>query len=212
MQNKYLSALRTTYANFGFSKEALDRVASQRVKTIANEEEIDADIASRDTFLLLMKEMQGATDSLRASNAKIQKELDDFKKPQTDPAPVENPFAAEMAQMREMLVGMQSKLAESEKKARNEATIKEVHARMKSMGCTNDFIREATLAGLELNESDTPEALAQQYKSIYDTNCKKTFGEGYVPPKGNNAGGKDEVDYSSMVAGLMASGAIPNNN
>ena len=211
MQNKYLSALRTTYANFGFSKEALDRVASQRVKTIANEEEIDTDIASQETFLLLMKEMQGATDSLRANNAKIQKELDDFKKPQ-EQAPAENPFAAEMAQMKEMLVGMQSKLAESEKKARNEAVIKEVHARMKSMGCTNDFIREATLSGLVLNETDTPEALAQQFKSIYDTNCKKTFGEGYVPPKGNNAGGKDEVDYSSMVAGLMASGAIPNNN
>ena len=211
MQVKYLSALKTKYASFGLSKEALDRVASQRVKTIANEEEIDTDIASRETFLLLMKEMQGATDSLRASNAKIQKELDDFKKPQ-EQAPAENPFAAEMAQMKEMLVGMQSKLAESEKKARNEAVIKEVHTRMKALGCTNDFIREATLSGLVLNETDTPEALAQQFKSIYDTNCKKTFGEGSVPPKGNNTGGKDEVDYSSMVAGLMASGAIPNNN
>ena len=80
MQNKYLSALRTSYANFGFSKEALDRVASQRVKTIANESEIDADVASHDTLLLLMKEMQGATDSLRTTNAKIQKELDDLKK------------------------------------------------------------------------------------------------------------------------------------
>ena len=211
MQNKYLSALRTTYANFGFSKEALDRVASQRVKTIANEDEIDADIASRDTFLLLMKEMQGSADSLRASNARIQKELDDFRKPQ-ETVPAENPFAAEMAQMKEMLAGMQNKLAESEKKARKEATIKEVHAKMKSMGCTNDFIREATLAGLELNDNDTPDALAQQFKSVYDDNCRKTFGEGYIPPKGNNAGGRDEVDFSSMVAGLMASGAIPKEN
>ena len=31
---------------FGLSKEALDRVALQRVKTIANEDEIDADIAT----------------------------------------------------------------------------------------------------------------------------------------------------------------------
>ena len=212
MQNKYLSALRTSYANFGFSKEALDRVASQRVKTIANESEIDADVASHDTLLLLMKEMQGATDALRTNNAKIQKELDDFKKPQNEPAPVENPLAGEMAELKAMLVGMQTKLAESEKKARNEAIVSEVHAKMKSLGCTNDFIRTATLQGLEVSESDTPDSIAEKYKSVYDQNCRSAFGEGYIPPKGNNAGGKDEVNYESMVAGLMASGAIPNNN
>ena len=72
MQNKYLSALRTKYASFGLSKEALDRVALQRVKTIANEDEIDADIASTDTAMLVMKEMQRATDTLRTDNAKYQ--------------------------------------------------------------------------------------------------------------------------------------------
>ena len=172
MQNKYLSALRTSYANFGFSKEALDRVALQRVKTIANESEIDADVASHDTLLLLMKEMQGATDALRTNNAKIQKELDDFKKPQTEPAPVENPLAGEMAELKAMLVGMQTKLAESEKKARNEAIVSEVHAKMKSLGCTNDFIRTATLQGLEVSESDTPDSIAEKYKSVYDQNCR----------------------------------------
>ena len=211
MQNKYLSALRTSYANFGFSKEALDRVALQRVKTIANEDEIDADVASHDTLLLLMKEMQGATDALRTSNAKIQKELDDFKKPQVT-APVENPFAAEMAEMKELLMGMQTKMAESEKKARNEAIVSEVHAKMKALGCTNDFIRTATLQNLVLTETDTPDTIAEKYKSVYDQNCRDAFGEGYIPPKGNNTGGKDEVNYESMVAGLMASGAIPNNN
>lgn len=212
MQNKYLSALRTSYANFGFSKEALDRVALQRVKTIANESEIDADVASHDTLLLLMKEMQGATDALRTSNAKIQKELDDFKKPQNEPAPVENPLAGEMAELKAMLVGMQTKLAESEKKARNEAIVSEVHAKMKALGCTNDFIRTATLQNLELTDTDTPDAIAEKYKSVYDKNCRDAFGEGYIPPKGNNASGKDEVNYESMIAGLMASGAIPNNN
>jgi hypothetical protein len=159
-----------------------------------------------------MKEMQGATDALRTNNAKIQKELDDFKKPQNEPAPVENPLVGEMAELKAMLVGMQTKLAESEKKARNEAIVSEVHAKMKSLGCTNDFIRTATLQGLEVSESDTPDSIAEKYKSVYDQNCRSAFGEGYIPPKGNNAGGKDEVNYESMIAGLMASGAIPNNN
>lgn len=82
MQNKYLSALRTKYASFGLSKEALDRVALQRVKTIASEDEIDADIASSDTAMLIMKEMQGSADAQRNRAVQIQKELDDLKQKQ----------------------------------------------------------------------------------------------------------------------------------
>ena len=212
MQNKYLSALRTKYASFGLSKEALDRVALQRVKTITTEDEIEGDIASHETAILVMKEIQGSADALRTRNAQIQKELEDLKKPQGKPAPEENPFAAEMAQMKELLLGMQSKMAESEKKARNEAVIKDVHEKMKKMGCTNDFIRKSTLSGLEVADGDTAESIAEKFKSVYDENCRQAFGEGYVPPKGNNAGGKEEVDYASMVSGLIQSGAIPNKN
>ena len=212
MQVKYLSALRTKYASYGLSKEALDRVASQRVKTIANEDEIDGDIASFDTALLIMKEMQGATDALRSSNARIQKELDDFKKPQSQEAPVENPFAAEVAEMKALLLGMQTKMVETEKKARYETIVKGAHAKMKEMGCSNDYIRETTLKGIELADGDTPESVAAQYKAAYDENCKKAFGDGNVPPKGDKTGGKGELDYASMVAGLKASGAIPSNN
>ena len=82
MQTKYLSALKTKYASFGLSKEALDRVASQRVKTIANEDEIDADIASTDTLMLIMKEMQSSADSQRNRAAQLQKDLEDLKKNQ----------------------------------------------------------------------------------------------------------------------------------
>lgn len=211
MQNKYLSALKTSYASYGFSKEALDRVASQRVKTIAAEEEIDADIASRDTFLLLMKEMQGATDSLRAHNTKIQKELDDFKaNPSNKPA--EGNASSEMAELRELLKGMQTKMEESEKKSRNEAIMKDAHAKMKAMGCTNDFIREATLKGLELTDADTADSIAEKYKSVYDENFKRAFGGGYTPPKGNQHTGGEDVDYDAMNKFLTESGFLPQEN
>ena len=212
MQNKYLSALKTSYANFGFSKEALDRVALQRIKTIANEDEIDADVASRDTFLLLMKEMQGAADALRANNAKIQKELDDFRKPQTETLAENNPLATEMAELKAMLVGMQTEMVETKKKARKEAVINEVLEKMKALGCSNEYIRRSTLAGFEPTDTDTVDSLAEKFKAAYDENCRQAFGEGYIPPKGSNAGGKEEVDYSAMVASLKASGAIPNEN
>ena len=210
MQVKYLSALKTKYASFGLSKEALDRVASQRVKTIANEDEIDADIASTDTAMLVMKEMQRATDTLRTDNAKYQKELADLKndpgnKPDQSNDP--NPLADAMAEMREFMKTMKDEYAESKRKARAESLIAEAHKVMEKNGCTNAFIRNITLKGVEVGEADTAESIAEKCKTIYDQNCKDAFGEGYIPPKGNGSG-QDNVDYASMVEALKESGYL----
>jgi hypothetical protein len=210
MQVKYLSALKTKYASFGLSKEALDRVASQRVKTIANEDEIDADIASSDTAMLVMKEMQRATDTLRTDNAKYQKELADLKndpgnKPDQSNEP--NPLADAMAEMREFMKTMKDEYAESKRKARAESLIAEAHKVMEKNGCTNAFIRNITLKGVEVGEADTAESIAEKCKTIYDQNCKDAFGEGYIPPKGNGSG-QDEVDYDSMIKALKNSGDL----
>lgn len=210
MQVKYLSALKTKYASFGLSKEALDRVASQRVKTIANEDEIDADIASTDTAMLVMKEMQRATDTLRTDNAKYQKELADLKndpgnKPDQSDDP--NPLADAMAEMREFMKTMKDEYAESKRKARTESLIAEAHKVMEKNGCTNAFIRNITLKGVEVGEADTAESIAEKCKTIYDQNCKDAFGEGYTPPKGNGSG-QDKVDYASMVEALKESGDL----
>ena len=210
MQVKYLSALKTKYASFGLSKEALDRVASQRVKTIANEDEIDADIASTDTAMLVMKEMQRATDTLRTDNAKYQKELADLKndpgnKPDQSNDP--NPLADAMAEMREFMKTMKDEYAESKRKARAESLIAEAHKVMEKNGCTNAFIRNITLKGVEVGEADTAESIAEKCKTIYDQNCKDAFGEGYTPPRGNGSG-QDEVDYDAMVKALKDSGDL----
>ena len=210
MQVKYLSALKTKYASFGLSKEALDRVASQRVKTIANEDEIDADIASTDTAMLVMKEMQRATDTLRTDNAKYQKELADLKndsgnKPNEPNDP--NPLADAMAEMREFMKTMKDEYAESKRKARAESLIAEAHKVMEKNGCTNAFIRNITLKGVEVGEADTAESIAEKCKTIYDQNCKEAFGEGYIPPRGNGSG-QDKVDYASMVEALKESGDL----
>lgn len=211
MQVKYLSALKTKYASFGLSKEALDRVASQRIKTIANEDEIDNDIASSEVALLIMKEMQGAADALRNNNAKIQKELDSLKtdsskQNQKDDEP--NPYAATLAEMKEFMQSMKNEFAESKKKARTEAVIAQAHEVMKKNGCTNDFIRNTTLKGIEIGDSDTAESIAEKYKSVYDQNCKDAFGESYVPPKGNNQGGNEANDKDAETAILKRAGLL----
>ena len=212
MQNKYLSALKTKYASFGLSKEALDRVALQRVKTIANEDEIDADIANSDTLMLIMKEMQGSADSQRNRVAQIQKELDDLKKTQpsnqTNPQPLEDsPLASELKAIKEMFAGMKAEMDAEKKKAQKDAVIARAHDVMKQNGCTNDFIRNITLKGIEVGENDTADSIAEKYKSIYDQNCKEAYGDGYVPPKGNS-GGSGENDKDAETAILKRAGLL----
>ena len=215
MQNKYLSALKTKYASFGLSKEALDRVALQRVKTIANEEEIDTDIAGSDTLMLIMKEMQSSADAQRNRAAQLQKDLDALKTNQPnntqEPKPADNPYATELAEMKQMMATMMGKFAENEKKARTEATLARVHEQMKKNGCTNDFIRNTTLRGIEIGDNDTVEAIAEKYKSIYDQNCKEAFGEGYTPPTGNG-GGQQPVDSNEVTRILQERGLLPKSN
>ena len=214
MQIKYLSALKTKYASFGLSKEALDRVASQRVKTIANEDEIDADIASFDTALLVMKEMQGSADALRTNNAKIQKELAELKNDSKNivpPVEEPNPYAETLAEMKAFMQSMKNEYAESKKKAQTDAVLAKVHEKMKANGCTNDFIRNITLKGIEVGESDTADSIAEKYKSVYDQNCKDAFGEGYTPPRGGNYG-RAEADNAYETRILQESGLLPKSN
>ena len=215
MQNKYLSALKTKYASFGLSKEALDRVASQRVKTIANEDEIDADVANAETTLLIMKEMQRATDTIRTDNAKYQRELADLKNPNPNPAPVQtptdNPLAEEVRQIKEMFAGLKADVDAGKKKARTETILADAHKLMKDKGCTNDFIRNITLKDIEVGDSDTAESIAEKYKSVYDQNCKDAFGEGYVPPTGNHKG-NGEADQSEITKILQERGLLPKSD
>lgn len=208
MQAKYLVALKTRYADFGLSKEALDRVASQRIKTIANESEIEEDLAKPETLLLLMKEQQGAADVLRTNATNLKRQLDDLKKPKQEPVVEPNPYEQQFGEMQKTINDMMAKFEANEKKARNESVLASVHEKMKSMGCTNDYIRTTTLTNVEIGDEDTADSIAEKYKSVYDANCKAAFGDGYVPQKGGTAGG-DEIDFSAMVAGLQASGKLP---
>lgn len=214
MQKTYVSALGTKYADFGFSKEVFDRVALQRLKTIEKEEEIESDVASPDVLLLLMKEMQGSNDVLRTKVTQTQKELDDLKKnqpnnqtTQTQQEP-ESELAKQLQTLTNLVTTMQTERAAEKKKAHADAILAQAHEVMKQKGCTNDFIRNFTLKGIEIGESDTADSIAEKYKSAYDKNCKDAFGEGYVPPKSNTSGNGD-VDQAEVTRILQERGLLP---
>lgn len=216
MQKTYVSALGTKYADFGFSKEVFDRVALQRLKTIEKAEEIESDVASPDVLLLLMKEMQGSNDVLRTKVTQTQKELDDLKKKQPNNQTNQNQqepeseLAKQLQTLTNLVTTMQTERAAEKKKIQTDAIIAQVHEKMKSKGCTNDFIRNITLKGIEVAESDTADSLAEKYKSLYDQNYKDAYGEGQTPPMGmrNANGGFKSGDFASEVERLKASGQI----
>ena len=205
-------ALNTKYASFGLSKEALDRVASQRVKTIANEDEIDADIANPDTLMLIMKEMQSSADSQRNRATQLQKDLEDLKKNQPNnqqqTQEPESELAKQLQTLTNLVTTMQAERAAEKKQAQTDAVLAQVHEKMKAKGCTNDFIRNMTLKGIEVGENDTVDTLAEKYKSIYDQNCKDAYGDGYVPPRGNGNGGNGENDKDAETAILKRAGLL----
>lgn len=217
MQNKYLSALRTKYASFGLSKEALDRVALQRVKTIANEDEIDSDIANTETLMLIMKEMQSSADAQRNRATQLQKDLDDLKKNQPNNQTIQNQqepeseFAKQLQTLTNLVTTMQTERAAEKKKIQTDAIISQVHEKMKSKGCTNDFIRGITLKGIEVGENDTADSLTEKYKSVYDQNCKDAYGDGYMPPR-SNANGGGETDQAEVTKILQSRGLLPKSD
>ena len=79
MKEKLLAVLRTEWSRLGLKKEALDRVASQRVKTIEKEEDIMSAAKDADTMSLLMAELQGSADAERNKASQLQKDFDDYK-------------------------------------------------------------------------------------------------------------------------------------
>lgn len=102
--------------------------------------------------------------------------------------------------MMEMMVGMNAEMDASKKKAHTDAVIAQVHEVMKSKGCTNKFIRDYTLKGIEVGDSDTADSIAEKCKPIYDQNCKEAFGEGFVPPKGGSYGRTEANDaYETKI-------------
>lgn len=79
MKEKFYAVLKNEWAKLGLKREALDRVASQRVKTIEKEEDIMAAVKDAETMALLMTELQGSADAERNLKAQLQKDFDDYK-------------------------------------------------------------------------------------------------------------------------------------
>lgn len=208
MKEKTIAQLKNKYANLGLGEKAFNGVAEFLInsKTITTESDIENAVAG-DMVKSLLQSIQGETDVLRTAHAKAQKDFDDYKKKFPDNKPdVNSELLTKINEMFAKQTELEKKLTESEAKVKTQNIISKVTEILKSQGCTNDFIRETTLTGITVSESDTAESLAEKYKPMYDANYKKAFGASPVPPHGNGGNGegykKGDYAYMNEVLGI----------
>ncbi len=139
--------------------------------------------------------------------------------PAPAPAPIPTPAPApsqddelskKLAKIEAAQAALDAKILAKEKSEHDAKILSQANEIMKSKGSTNDFIRNITLKGITIGETDTAESIAEKYKTVYDANFKEAYGNGGVPPRGmGNPQMTEKADFTAEVERLKASGKIP---
>lgn len=214
MKSKLLTALKTEYAKVGLSEQAFDGVASVLVKTITNEDEIDAVVKSDETKSLV-KVFQSSADKIRQEKAKLMEEFETYKKehPETKKEPDKNKEDDKSEEIKKLLERVES--LENENKAAaakiaRTTKLASVREAMKKNGSENEAILDLVIEKAEFKDEDSVEDIAKALKADYDAKYTKFYGDGPVPP--SHAGkvpdytGKEDDDF---VAKLRSEGKLP---
>lgn len=213
MKQKIALALKTKYASFGLSNEALDGVASIIEKTVTKEEDIANAIAGAEVESLI-KVFQKDVDKYRNSESQLKKEFEEYKQnhPDTnpDPDPKDDKFAQDIAELKAMIQAQEAKLAAKEKSIANTELLSRVRESLVADGCENKGIMNLVFATASVADGDTEDSLKTKYKEAYNAAYKETFGEGAVPPSGGKGNeGYKKGDFDQMNAALAAEGLLP---
>ena len=216
MKVKIATALKTKYANLGLSQTAFDGVAAILEKTITDENAIESTI-SEEYVAGLLKGLQRDFDKLRNEKATAVKDLDDYKKAHptsTTQEPDQNDeISRKIAALEAKQLEYETKIRATEAQARRQGILESLSSKMKENGCDNDFIRNMTLKGITIGDSDTADSLLETYKAEYNKNFKEAYGDGIVPPAGNGKPAEYKSGgYASEVARLRAEGRLPSEN
>lgn len=199
MKQKIISALKTKYQRFGLSNEAVDRIASEKEKTVTKEEDIETAIADAETMELIANEVQKSADRERRQRSDLQKSFDDYKKnhpdPQKDPEPNDDPEEPAWAKkLREQNEALAARLDNQDKAAKKSALLASAIASAKQNGCTDEKGLDLTQRLFTLKDDESEEDAATRFKSEYDATMKKYFAGGAPSPAGGGSGnGEDDA-------------------
>ena len=206
MRDKIIAALKTTYANLGLSDKAFGGVASILEKTVTNEEGIAAAVAAPE-ISLLVKAIQGETDSLRSKNVQIAKELEELKKQTPEPTEPKDPDVN--TKLAERITALENTLLENDKKAKREARLASIKEKLVSGGSKNENILGLVLKDAALDDNETDETAVERLKKTYDSTYRQFYGDGPIPPAGGGGGAGDKNPDKSLIDTLRKNGSLP---
>lgn len=206
MRDKIIAALKTTYANLGLSDKAFGGVASILEKTVTNEEGIAAAVAAPE-IALLVKAIQGETDSLRSKNVQIAKELEELKKQTPEPTEPKDPDVN--TKLAERITALENTLLENDKKAKREARLASIKEKLVSGGSKNENILGLVLKDAALDDNETDETAVERLKKTYDSTYRQFYGDGPIPPAGGGGGAGDKNPDKSLIDTLRKNGSLP---
>lgn len=206
MKDKIIAALKTTYANLGLSDKAFGGVASILEKTVTKEEDIVAAVEAPE-ISVLVKAIQGETDSLRGKNAQITKELDELKRQKNDEQEKEDDA---MATLVAKVEAMENRMKERDELVKHDARIASIKEKLVSGGSKNENILGLVLGDAKLTEEETDDAAVERLKKEYDTTYKKFYGDGPIPPAGGGTGAEGDNPDKALIDALVKSGKLPN--
>lgn len=202
------SALGTKYANFGLSKEAIDRIALQVEKTVTTEEEVESGIATFETMNLVAQEIQKMRDRELRNRSDLQKSFDAYKESHPDKNDEGNGGEKEpewAKALREQNQALMEKFTRQEQEEQRNATLAFVKQAAKSAGCTNERALKLTEKTFSIKDKETNEDAAKRFEAEYNANVKEYFGDGTIPPFGSSAELSTDEQFHSAMQSYAAS-------
>lgn len=213
MKTKIAKALKTKYASKGLSDKALDGVAAFLEKTVTEESQIDAAISEASVEALL-NVYQSEADALRNQKAQAEKALAEYKAAHPElgqEPPKEEKPNDQTAEILKQLNELKARAEREDAFKRQSEMITGVRKALKDGNRGVDALLDIVLKDAVISKDDTVETLTKRYGEEYDTQYRKLYGDGAIPPfgsafKGPQAG--DKSDFSSVVNRLREEGKL----
>lgn len=186
---------------------ALDGVAEMLLKTVKEESEIDAAVASVEG---LITSIQGSMDQLRGENSELKKKLEVTPKtPEQEPTGATEAINALTAQITALQASFQAIQTQNAHATR----MTQAREALMSMGVDDSrkgFVDKAIeIASAKIGDADTVEDVTNKIKTEFDSLCTLSGVDGYVPKDASGGSAGDfNANMKKLYDGLVASGEI----
>ena len=172
-KEKIFETLKTKYKDLGFSKEALEGVATQLSAFVTEEDKIETAVAGSETTLrTLQSYIDGRVNSFRNENEKYKSEIEQLKaqlagkekpKEEKKDVDIEKLFAEKLA---EAMKPFQEKIQQLESKEKADTRRAFVEAKVKELGIPDWRASEGFAITEEMDETQITEHLSKVKQNL----------------------------------------------